>query len=172
MITPEAPAALPLKGAPPVARRSRFHGVRLMTSVSCVSGGAARGFTLVELCVVLALAGLLAAMAWPSWQAQLQRGQRADAVTALMRVQLAQESYRAHHGLYAAQLNVLRGAATTVSGQGLYDIELTGGGDRYEARARARAGSAVSADRACAVLQLQVRDGLSEYAPSARCWNR
>lgn len=133
---------------------------------------AGRGFTLVELCVVLALTGLLATVAWPSWQAQLQRGYRADAVAALMRVQLAQESFRAHHGLYATQLNVLVGAAAPVSAQGLYDIEIAGGGDRYEARARARAGSAVASDGACAVLSLQVRDGLSDYAPSARCWNR
>jgi type IV pilus assembly protein PilE len=131
-----------------------------------------RGFTLVELCVVLALVGLLATVAWPSWQTQLQRGYRADAVAALVRVQLAQESHRAHHGLYAAQLKLLVGATTPVSGQGLYDIELAGGGDRYEARARARVGTAVAGDSACAVLSLQVRDGLTEYAPSARCWNR
>jgi type IV pilus assembly protein PilE len=131
-----------------------------------------RGFTLVELCVVLAVAGLLATAAWPSYRSQLQRGYRADAVAALTRVQLAQESYRLHHGVYAAQLNVLVGAATPTSGQGLYDIELTGGVDRYEAHARARAGSAVASDSTCAVLQLQVRDGLAEYAPSARCWNR
>ncbi len=171
MIPPEAPSALPPGGtaggpAKPGPRRS------LEVRANASRAGPARGFTLVELCVVLALAGLLAAMAWPSWQSQLQRGYRADAVTALMRVQLAQESHRAHHGLYAAQLNVLRGAAAPVSGQGLYDIELTGGGDRYEARARARSGSAVASDRACAELRLQVRDGLSEYAPSARCWNR
>lgn len=132
----------------------------------------ARGFTLVEMCVVLALAGLLATVAWPSWRSQLQRGYRADAVAALMHVQLAQESHRAHHGLYAGQLKVLRGAAAPISSQGLYDIELSGGGDRYEARARARAGSAVTSDSACAVLSLQVRNGLSDYAPSARCWNR
>jgi type IV pilus assembly protein PilE len=140
---------------------------------ACASRAApARGFTLVELCVVLALAGLMATVAWPSWQSQLQRGYRADAVAALMRVQLAQESYRAHHGLYAAQLKVLVGAAAPVSGQGLYDIELAGGGDRYEVHARARTGSAVASDSSCAVLSLQVRDGLADYAPSARCWNR
>ena len=172
MIPPEAPAALPPGGtaggpAEPDPRRSLRYCALMRRGRR-----SARGFTLVELCVVLALAGLLATLAWPSWQSQLQRGYRADAVTALMRVQLAQESHRAHHGLYAAQLKVLTGAAAPTSGQGLYDIELTGGGDRYEARARARAGSAVASDRACAELRLQVRDGLSEYAPSARCWNR
>jgi type IV pilus assembly protein PilE len=122
------------------------------------------GFTLVELCMVLTLTGVLATIAWPSLQAQLQRGRRADAVAALMRVQLAQESYRAHHGLYATQLALLGG---------LYDIELFNDGpERYQARARARAGSAAAGDSACAVLTLQVREGLAEFAPSARCWNR
>ena len=62
------------------------------------------GFTLVELCIVMTVAGLLLTVAWPSYRAQLLRGQRADAVAALQRVQLAQESHRAFHGLYAAQL--------------------------------------------------------------------
>ena len=128
-----------------------------------------RGFTLVELCVVLVVSGLLAAAAWPSWQSQLQRGRRADAVAALMRVQMAQENHRAHHGLYAARLDALKGAAATLSSQGLYDIELSGGGDRYEARASAHPGSGAAGDAACAVLRLQVRDGLADFAPSLRC---
>jgi type IV pilus assembly protein PilE len=131
------------------------------------------GFTLVELCMVLTLTGVLATIAWPSLQAQLQRGRRADAVAALMRVQLAQESYRAHHGLYATQLALLGGASAGRSIEGLYDIELFNDGpERYQARARARAGSAAAGDSACAVLTLQVREGLAEFAPSARCWNR
>ena len=32
--TPEAPSALPLKGATPAARQSRFRGVRLIDSAS------------------------------------------------------------------------------------------------------------------------------------------
>ena len=131
------------------------------------------GFTLVELCVVLAVAGVLASIAWPSYQAQLQRSRRADAVAALLRLQLAQETFRAHHGLYAAQLGALVGASSTRSGEGLYDIELRGsGGDRYEARATARAGSLAAGDAGCSVLSLQVREGLAEFAPSPRCWNR
>jgi type IV pilus assembly protein PilE len=133
----------------------------------------ASGFTLVELCVVLAVAGILATIAWPSLQSQLQRSRRADAVAALLRLQLAQENYRSHHGLYASQLGVLVGAAAPRSSEGLYDIELLdAGGDRYEARATARAGSVVAADTGCTVLRLQVRDGLADFAPSTRCWNR
>jgi type IV pilus assembly protein PilE len=133
----------------------------------------APGFTLVELCVVLAVASVLVTIAWPSFQSQLQRGRRAEAVTALLRVQLAQENYRSHHGLYASQLGVLVGAAAPRSSEGLYDIELRdSGADRYEARATARPGSVVASDAGCTVLSLQVRNGLADFAPSPRCWNR
>ncbi len=131
------------------------------------------GFSLVEICIVLAIAGVLATVAWPSLQSQLQRGRRADGVAALMRVQLAQESYRAHHGLYAAQLTQLRGASASRSNDGLYDIELLGhGGSRYEAMASVRGAAAARGDGDCAVLRLKVNDGLAEFAPSLRCWNR
>lgn len=131
-----------------------------------------RGFTLVELCVVLAVAGVLAAAAWPSFQSQLQRGRRAEAVAALLRVQIAQESHRAHHGLYAARLQALAGASSASSRDGHYDIELEGGGAGYEARAVARAGGTAAGDGDCATLRLQVHDGIADFAPSARCWNR
>jgi type IV pilus assembly protein PilE len=131
------------------------------------------GFTLVELMVVLCLAALLAAVAWPSFQAQLQRSRRADAVAALTRLQIAQEQHRAHHGLYATQLAALGGAGVPRSAEGWYQIELLdAGGDRYEARARALAGSPAAADADCPLLSLQVREGMAAHAPSARCWNR
>lgn len=130
------------------------------------------GFTLVELCIVLAVAGLLAAAAWPSYRTQWLRAQRADAVAALLRVQLAQESHRAHHGIYAAQLGALQGAGAPRSAEGRYDIALLGGGAAYQAVATARDAGVAAGDAACAELRLQVHDGVTEYAPSARCWNR
>ena len=42
-----------------------------------------RGFTLVELVLVLALSGMLAAMALPAWQSYLLRAARADGAAAL-----------------------------------------------------------------------------------------
>lgn len=130
------------------------------------------GFTLVELSVVLAVVGVLAAVSWPSLHESLLRGRRADGIAALQRVQIAQESFRALHGLYAPALSSLRGASSTTSADGLYRIEMLPlGGDRYEASAWPRAGSAVEGDTSCPVLRLQVRDGIAEHTPSARCWN-
>jgi type IV pilus assembly protein PilE len=136
-------------------------------------GGRSSGFTLIELCIVLALVGVLAALAWPSLLDHLARGRRADGVAALIKLQMAQEGFRAHHGLYAARLAQLGGAAAPVSAGGAYHIALLGdGGSDYEARATARSSGAIADDRECPVLILRVRDGLAEYAPTARCWNR
>jgi type IV pilus assembly protein PilE len=131
------------------------------------------GFTLVELCIGLALAGLLVMLAWPSLREPLLRSRRADAVAALTRIQLAQEQYRGLHGRYADRLEGLRGTTGSRSAEGLYELELhADGARRYEALARPRAGSAVAGDARCPVLRLQVDDGRARLAPDNRCWNR
>jgi type IV pilus assembly protein PilE len=135
--------------------------------------GRGAGFTLVEVAVVLALAALLASAALPSFEAQLQKSRRADAVAALTRVQWAQEQFRAHHGLYAQQLSQLQGAGGGVSAEGLYAIELRAVGPTgYVAAARALADRVQSADRACREITLGVHDGQASHGPTARCWNR
>jgi len=55
------------------------------------------GFTLVELMITLAVIGILAAAAWPSYQSNLARGYRADARTQLMMAaQFMQRFYAAN----------------------------------------------------------------------------
>ena len=73
---------------------------------------------------------------------------------------------------FVRQLGALTGATAERSQEGLYDIQLEGSGDRYEARATARADGVAAGDAACATLRLQVREGMADFAPSARCWNR
>jgi len=128
----------------------------------------ARGFTLVELMVVLALASLLVATAWPSYRAQTLRAARADAVDALTRLQLAQEKFRAAHGLYSGDLAQLGGARSRL---GHYAVSLSASGpDSYVARASAL--GAQGDDARCAVLTLEVDQGLGRIGPSPQCWNR
>jgi type IV pilus assembly protein PilE len=60
-----------------------------------------RGFTLIELLMVVAIVGILAAIAIPSYRNYILRGRRADAKTALEQVRAAQEMWRAEKGCYA-----------------------------------------------------------------------
>lgn len=130
-----------------------------------------RGFTLVEVLVTCAVVGVIAGVALPGYQSQLQQARRSDAVAALTRLQAAQERLQAGHGIYSADLAALQIAPR--SGEGLYDlrIELTGA-DSYRAHAVARADGAQAGDAACAALTLEVRRGFASIGPSARCWNR
>ena len=129
------------------------------------------GFTLVEMLVVCVVVGVLATLVLPGYQAQLTHSRRADATSALMRLQQAQERFRMHHGLYSADFRALQVAPG--SGEGLYTlaVEITGP-DSYRATATPVAGRAQAGDRECAPLALEVKLGFAQPGPSARCWNR
>ena len=57
-----------------------------------------KGFTLVELMIVVAIIGILAAIAYPSYTEQVRSGRRADAQGALMEASQAMERYYAENG--------------------------------------------------------------------------
>jgi prepilin-type N-terminal cleavage/methylation domain-containing protein len=66
-----------------------------------------RGMTLVELLIVVAIVAVLASVALPSWNSQVQKARRADARNTLMFVQVEQEKYRADNGSYASDMSAL-----------------------------------------------------------------
>ncbi len=143
---------------------------------ACVTGSVRReagGFTLVEVLTVCAVAGVLAAVAWPSFQAQWRQAQRSDGVAALQQLQQAQEQYRAHHGLYADTLAPLQGVPQGRSAQGHYSLRLQRTeGEAYVAQAEALPDSPQAGDSACRMLTLHVNQGFAQRGPSSRCWNR
>ena len=63
--------------------------------------GNKRGFTLVELAVVVVIIGVLAAFAVPRFLASVERSKAAEAFNYLSSVQAAQERYHARQGTYA-----------------------------------------------------------------------
>ena len=60
------------------------------------------GFTLVEMLVVVAIVGILGAIAYPGYARQMAKTRRVEAQLALVETMQRQEQYRAQHHTYVA----------------------------------------------------------------------
>jgi type IV pilus assembly protein PilE len=112
----------------------------------------ARGFTLIETLIALSIAGVLSSVAVPTFQSQIQKARRADALVTMMQVQLAQSRWRANSTGYGtlAQIGV-----RSVTGSGHYALVLSSDGDdSYEVLATATGTQA--RDTACRHMALRV----------------
>jgi type IV pilus assembly protein PilE len=130
------------------------------------------GSTLIDMCAACVMGSVTMALALPSYQSYLERTRRGDAVSALQRVQQAQERFIAGHGQYALRMDQLDRDLPELSERGLYRIAMfSDGPDNFEARATAVVDREQAKDPGCAQLTLRVTHGVIAYEPSARCWN-
>ena len=135
-----------------------------------------KGFSLLELLIALAITGILASIAYPSYLTQVRNGRRSDAIQALSQLQQAQERWRSINPSYAPN-NLLATAwpdglgitPTTVGTHYTLSIGDDASEAGYTANALARASQA--ADTACSTLTTTISNGTVTHTPQA-CWSR
>lgn len=138
-----------------------------------------RGFTLIELMVVVAIVAILAAIAIPSYSRYTYRARRAEGQALLMHIANAQERYYAVHHRYGDLAAIgYSSAATAFSESGHYQAQVTlkdtnGEGQAYLATAT---GQGVQAADTCGALSIDNTGtrlpGISDTSRHAngRCW--
>lgn len=137
---------------------------------SARSRRACRGFTLVELMIVVVIMGVLLAVAYPSYLDSVRKGRRAEGIAALTTVQQAQERFRANNRTYG-NLNAPADADT------LLNVKATSANDRYNLAVTgnsetgytvtATAAGAQAADTACGVMGVRAAGGNLRYGSGA-----
>ena len=70
------------------------------------------GFTLIEVMITVAIIGILAAIAYPSYTSQIAKGRRAECRSGLLQSMQQQERYYSQYNAYAAFTKALAAAKT------------------------------------------------------------
>ena len=72
-----------------------------------------RGFTLIEMMIVVAIVGVLGAIAYPAYTSSVQKGRRAQARTELMSLMQQQERFATQNNTYLAFTSTLNGTVVS-----------------------------------------------------------
>lgn len=130
------------------------------------------GFTLIELMITVAIVGILAAIAYPSYLDQVRQSRRADAQSALLQAANRQERFYTTQYTYANNLGDLGMPAETENDAYTLNVD-SGDGDGFQISANAQ-GDQVNDD--CGKLTINERgektanDQGTNEAISQQCW--
>lgn len=139
--------------------------------------------------IIVAVIGVLMALAVPSFLDSVRKGRRAEAMASLTQVQQAQERWRANKGSYAGNDKLT--LATADGGLGLSDTTASGyygvaisdaTASGYTVTATAKSGTSQASDSACRKLVMRMAGGNVFYTSMdagdadstahGRCWVR
>lgn len=125
-----------------------------------------KGFSLVELMIVLVVMGIIVSFAYPSYTNQVRKSKRADAHVALNEVVQRLESYFMRHYEYptgakgdASYSQLLTGlgypSTGIISSEGHYEIEIDSKKTIYTVTAKPVAASSQQQDKLCFIMEIK-----------------
>jgi len=123
-----------------------------------------RGFTLIELMIVVAVIGILATIAFPSYQDYVRKTRRIDVQSVMLDMQLLEEKYRVNHIGYGSLTELNYSPPTDFYTFALTDITPT----TYTITARAKSGTSQATDSGCTSMTL---NQASVKTPDS-CWKK
>jgi len=130
-----------------------------------------KGFTLIEVMVVMVVASILATIAWPNYLSSVRKARRADGKAKVVHAQIMQEKFRVDNSAYGNNTDL---GISSGSSQDYYVLSILPGASAatdYSITATAQRDQANDSEKgsACNELKLTVTSGVESYAPS-ECW--
>ena len=124
-----------------------------------------QGFTLIELMIVVAIIGIIASVAVPSYNQYVTESRRADAYVALATTAAEQERFYTYDNAYSTDIDELGG---DTSPDGFYTISVSATDSTFTMVAVPAAGGTQTGDSDCQTLTLNHlgQKGSSSSAPN------